>query len=91
MSLRGRDRAGQDIDLKAVISFLQMLWCMTAGIAVLAALGMALSARAGQTLVVYQMTLAVDAVMLIGGGLALWGLRRKDQKIDAMNKEQEYG
>lgn len=87
MSLRGRNRAGQDIDLKAVISFLQTLWCMAAGIAVLAALGMVLSASAGQILVVYQMTLVVDAVMLIGGGLGLWRLRLKDQKIDAMSEE----
>lgn len=53
MSLRGRNRSGQDIDLKAVLSFLQMLWCMVAGIAVLAAIGMLLSARTGQNLVVY--------------------------------------
>lgn len=88
MSLRGRNRPGQDIDLKAVLSFLQMLWCMVAGIAVLASIGMVLSACAGQNLVVYQMTLVVDGVMLIGSGLSLWRLRQKDKKIDAMKEEQ---
>lgn len=88
MSLRGRNRPGQDIDLKAVLSFLQMLWCMVAGIAVLAAIGMALSARTGQNLIVYQMTLVVDGIMLIGGGLSLWILRQKDKKIEAMKEEQ---
>lgn len=88
MSLRGRNRPEQDIDLKAVLSFLRTLWCMAAGIAVLALIGTALSAMAGQNLVVYQMVLAVNAVMLIGGGLALWHLQKKNQKIDAMKKEQ---
>jgi len=61
---------------------------MAAGIAVLAVLGTALSAAAGQNLVVYQMTLAVDGVMLIGGGLGLWRLQKKDQKIDEMERKQ---
>jgi len=61
---------------------------MAAGISVLAILGMILSARAGQVLVVYQMTLVVNAVMLIGGGLAIWRLRLKDKKIDSMNEER---
>ena len=88
MSLRGGNRPGQDIDLNAVLSFLRMLWCMAAGIAVLALIGTALSAMAGQNLVVYQMTLVVDAVMLIGGGFGLWKLQQKDQKLDEMEKEQ---
>ena len=88
MSLRGGNRPGQDIDLKAVLSFLRMLWCMAAGIAVLALIGTALSAMAGQNLVVYQMTLVVDAVMLIGGGFGLWKLQQKDQKLEEMEKEQ---
>lgn len=71
-----------------MLSFLQMLWCMAAGIAVLATIGMILSAHTGQNLVVYQMTLVVDGVMLIGGGLSLWRLRQKDKKIDAMKEEQ---
>lgn len=88
MSLRRRNRPGQDIDLKAVLSFLQTLWCMVAGIAVLAAIGMALSARTGQSLIIYQMTLVVDGIMLIGGGLSLWVLRQKDKKIDTMKEDQ---
>ena len=76
----------QDIDLKAVLAFLQTLWCMAAGIAVLAACGMLLSFAAGQNLVVYQMTLVVDAVMLLGGGLALRVLRQKDKQIDELKE-----
>jgi len=88
MSLRGRDQRKQDIDLKAVLSFLRTLWCMAAGIAMLTAIGTILSAAAGQDLVVYQMTLVVDGVMLLGGGLGLWTLQKKDQKIDEMEREQ---
>lgn len=85
MSLRGRNQSGQDIGLKSVIAFLSTLWCMSAGIAVLAVIGMALSALAGQNLIVYQMTLAVDAVMLAGGGLGLRTLQRKDRQFDKLN------
>lgn len=81
MPLRGRSSSAE-IDLKAVLSFLQTLWCMAAGIAVLAACGMILSAFAGQVLVVYQMTLVVDLVMLVGGGFMLRVLRQKDRQLD---------
>lgn len=82
MSLRGRNRKEQKIDLKLVISFLQMLLCMAAGIAVLNIWGMVLASRVGQNLVIYQMTLAVNAVMLGGGSVALKRLKIKNRKIE---------
>lgn len=81
MSSGGRNRTGrgtaQNIDLEAVLSFMHMLLCMAAGIGMLALLGMVLTALAGGDLIIYQMTLAVDAVMLIGGGISIRKLRIK--------------
>lgn len=85
MSLRRRDRVDPEIDLKAVISFLHMLLCMAVGIMAVAILGMVVSALAGQELIIYQMTLAVNVVMLGGGSLALRKLRWKSFELEEKN------
>lgn len=82
MSLCRRNRKDQEIDLKLVITFLQMLLCMAAGIAVLNIGGMLLSLRIGQNLIIYQMTLAVNVIMLVGGGVALKWLKIKNRKLE---------
>lgn len=82
MSLCGRDRKKQEIDLKLVIAFLQMLLCMAAGIAVLNLIGMVLSSKIGQNLTIYQMTLAVNVIMLAGGSAALKWLKMKNRKLE---------
>lgn len=94
MSLRRRDRVDPEIDLKAVISFLHLLLCMTVGIMTMAFLGMALSAYAGQELIIYQMTLIVNVIMLVGGSLALRNLKvksiRLEEKLEGKKEKDGY-
>lgn len=82
MSFGGRNRVGQEIDLKSVLAFMRRLWCMVAGIAVLALIGTALSACVGGSLIIYQMTLAVDGIMLSGGAFAIRKLQEKIFKLE---------
>lgn len=77
MSLRGRNQSQPKIELDEILVFLRTLLSMAAGIAAVAAAGMLLAKIAGQTTVIYEMTLAVNVFMLVGGRLALAGLKRK--------------
>lgn len=84
---RKSGRVEQDIDLEAVLSFLRMLLCMAAGIAVLALVGMVLIAMAGGELIIYQMTLAVDGILLAGGWFSVRRLRARHEIL--LEKERE--
>ncbi len=91
MSSGGKNRKSgrieQDIDLEAVLSFLRMLLCMAAGIAVLALVGMVLMAMAGGELVIYQMTLAVDGILLAGGWFCVRRLRARHEILLEKGRE----
>lgn len=83
MSFRGRNRGkNSEIELNSVIAFLHVLLCMAAGITVMTLIGMVLSLKVGQNAIVYQMTLAVNAMMLFGGSVSLKMLKMKNQKIE---------
>lgn len=82
MSFCRRNRKPDEIELGAVISFLHTLLCMSGGITVLTMIGMLFTAYAGQNLVMYQMTLAVNIIMLVGGKLALNVLKIKNQNLE---------
>ncbi len=82
MSFSGRNRRGQEIDLKMVLVFMRMLWCMAAGVTLLTLFGMVLSAYFGGVLVIYQMTLVVNGIMLVGGAFAIKKLQEKYLKLE---------
>ncbi len=90
MPFCGKNRGNQEIDLEAVISFLYILLCMTAGIAAMTVIGMLFASFREQNVVMYQMTLAVNALTLFFGGFALQRLRNKKRKLEEkMNKKNE--
>lgn len=80
MSLRGRNQSQKEIELEEIIVFLHTLLSMAAGIAAVAAGGMFLAKIAGQTTIIYEMTLAVNIMMLVAGRFALAGLKRRMEK-----------
>lgn len=82
MSFGRRNRGEQEIDLKMVLVFMRMLWCMAAGITVLTLFGTILSAYFGGALVIYQMTLVVNGIMLTGGAVAIRKLQEKNLKLE---------
>ncbi len=91
MSLRRRSRMNYEIDLKAVVSFLHVIWCMAAGITVLTLLGMVLSAHLKGQLIIYQMTLIVNMILLVGGGAAVRWLRLKSIKLAKKSEDNVTG
>lgn len=85
MSFCRGNRENSEIDLEAVISFLNTLLCMSAGITVTTIAGMIFTLYAGQNIVMYEMTLAINVVMQLFGGFALKSLKNKNKKL----KEKE--
>lgn len=62
---------------------------MTAGIAALAALGLLLVPGRPEVMVVYQMVLAVDAIVLAGGFWGIRYLKKKDEELEKRSGEKE--
>lgn len=87
MSFRRRDTVNHEMDLEAVLSFLRILLCMSAGITALVIIGMILSVCTGRDSVIYQMTLAVNLILLICGGFSFTRLRKKFEILEK-KKEQ---
>lgn len=87
MSFRRKDTVSREMDLEAVIAFLRVLLCMSAGITSLVIIGMILSVYAGVEFVVYQMALAVNLVLLVCGGISFRRLRKKCQKLKERKKQ----
>ena len=89
MPLRQRDRqaASGEIDLSHVIGFLKFIVCMTAGIAVLAAGGLLLARGNQEAVVIYEMVLAVNALVLAGGWFSIRSLRRKEETLGQLQEK----
>ena len=62
---------------------------MTAGIAALAALGLLLVLGRPEVMVVYQMVLAVDAIILAGGFWGIRYLKKKDEELEKRSGQKE--
>lgn len=88
MSLRRGDIRDSGIDLNAIISFLRLLLIMAGGITVLTVCGMVLAALSGQELIVYEMTLVVNVILLVGGGFLYKLLKTKCRQLEE-KKEKE--
>ena len=83
-----KSKANSEIDLKSIISFLKFTVCMTAGIAVLAALGLFVVRDRPEAAVVYEMVLAVNALVLAGGFFGIRYLNRKDEELTKKKEEK---
>ena len=90
MSFRRRNRRNGEIDLEDVLSFLQTILCMSVGVTTLTIIGMILSAYEKQNLVLYQMTLAVNVILLIIGSFALRRLKTKNKKLKEKKENLKY-
>ncbi len=88
MSFRGGSRRNSEIEPEAVISFLRTLLCLTAGITALTLIGFAYMTFTGQNSIIYQMTLAVNVITLLGGGIMYKVLKEKFRKLE--EKKQEH-
>lgn len=69
-----------------MISFLKFIVCMTAGIAALAVIGLLLSLGRTESVVIYQMVLAVNALVLVGGFFGIRGLEKKERRLAELLK-----
>lgn len=81
MSFHGENRGGSEIDPGSVLSFLRILLCMSAGITAIAVLGLIFTLYIGQDSIAYQMTLAVNGILLTGGGICYYIMKRKFEAL----------